>query len=141
MSLSVLAIAAMKNQLLAGLSAVALALLSAGCVSTVDGHMTGGVPFTKDRIESRYERPLAQLVTAAKEVLKRNGQLIGDNTVNQSLEAKVNTRTVWVKFSELPGPPPVTQVVVQARTSMGGPDVDLASEIDKQIALQLAAMR
>jgi hypothetical protein len=32
----------------------------------------------------------------------------------------------------------VTQVIVQARTKAGGADVELAGEIDKQIAIRLA---
>ena len=129
----------MKIKMIASLLLVVAACLISACVSTVDGHMTPGVPFVKDTIESRYERPLPQLMAAAKEVLKRNGQLIGDNTITQTLEAKVNTRSVWVRFAEVDQR--VTKVTVQARSKAGGADIDLASEIDKQIALQLAAAR
>jgi hypothetical protein len=40
-----------------------------------------------------------------------------------------------VKVEEID--PKVTRVIVQVRTKGGGTDIDLASEIDKQIALHL----
>ena len=35
-----------------------LVVLAAGCVSTVSGSKTAGVPFVNDTIEARYERPM-----------------------------------------------------------------------------------
>lgn len=97
--------------------------------------MKAGIPFVKDRIESRYERPVDQIFAAAKEVLKFNGTLYGENTVTKTLEAKIDTRTVWIKVDEVQ--PKISRVVVQARKKGGTSDIDLASEIDKQIALRL----
>ena len=110
-----------------------------GCVSTVDGHMKAGVPLVKDTLESRYERPVAQVVSAARAVLERNGQLLGDNTISNSLHGKVDTHNVWIRVSELD--PKTTQVLVQVRTRKGTGNIDLASELDKQIALHLATAR
>lgn len=110
-----------------------------GCFSTEDGHLKAGVPFAKDKIESLYERPAAQIVAAARDVLKRNGTLDADNTVANTLHAKVDTRHVWVKVEQMDSK--VSRVTVQVRTRAGGGDIDLASEIDKQIALQLAVGR
>ena len=107
-----------------------------GCVSTIDGHMKAGVPFVKDKVESRYQRTIPQLIAAAKVVLARNGALVSDDTINNSVTARVDTRTVWVKVSEVDAN--VSQVTVQARTKAGAADVDLAREVDKQIALHLA---
>ena len=101
----------------------------------MDGRSRAGVPFSKDTKESRYERPAAQIFEAAKEVLKYNGTLTAENTVNNSLEGKVDTRTVWVAVDEVE--PKVTRVRTQARKKGGGGDIDLAAEIDKQIALRL----
>jgi hypothetical protein len=56
--------------------------------------------------------------------------------MRSTLEASVNTRTVWVKVE--PADQQTTRVVVQARTKSGGTDLELASEIDKQIAIRLA---
>jgi hypothetical protein len=113
------------------------AVLVSGCVSTVDGQMRAGLPFVKDSLVSRYERPPAQIVSAARIVINRNGQLTGDNIVNNTLVGRIDTRTVWVQVTPLDER--VTQVVTQVRTKGGRSDLDLASEIDKQIAVQLAA--
>jgi len=121
----------MKKNALVLSAAVCLAALLSGCVGTVDGRSHMGMPMTKDTIESRYERPVDQIFNAAKDVLKLNGTLSTENTINHSLEAKIDTRTVWVQVEEVE--PKVSRVRVQARTKAGGGDIDLASEIDKQI--------
>jgi hypothetical protein len=69
-------------------------------------------------------------------VLELNGTLTGENRINNSLEAKVDTRTVIVRVDE--AEPGVSRVVVAARKKSGAADLDLASEIEKQIALKLA---
>jgi hypothetical protein len=107
------------------------ACLLSACVTTVDGRSRPGMPMAKDTIESRYERPTDQIFAAAKDVLKFNGTLVSENTINNSVEAKVDTRTVWVAVDEIE--PKITRVRVQARTKGGRGDIDLASEIDKQI--------
>ena len=122
-----------------------LAILAAGCVGTVGGGKTAGVPFIKDRIESRYQRPLDQVFQAAKEVIQYNGALVNEktlygqtNSVNglaKSIEGKVNQRNVWVRVLQVD--PKITDVTVQTRTPNGGSDIDLAAELDKQIALKL----
>ena len=128
------------KKLLFGLFAV-LALVGTGCITTVDGHKSAGVPFRKDKIVSRYQLPLDQIFNAAKEVLAGEkgglGVLQAENRVNNSLVAKVNTRMVYVKVSEVE--PNINEIVVQVRTDAGWSDVDWAAEIDKQIALRLQA--
>jgi len=126
----------MKKNFLAFALAGCAAVTFSGCYSTADGHMKAGVPFAKDTLESRYERPVPQIFAAAKDVLAFNGTLVSENSVNNSLEARVDTRRVWVKVDEVE--PKVSRVIVQARRKGGGKDIDLASEIDKQIALRLA---
>ena len=125
----------MKNKFLTLLALAAVAVFVSGCVATVDGHTRAAVPFMKDKIASRYQRPVAQIFAAAKKVLEDNGKLNSVDTLNNSLIAKVDTRTVWIKVKEVD--PTVSEVLVQVRKRNGGTDIDLASEIDKQIALQL----
>jgi hypothetical protein len=129
----------MKKMFFGLLGAAVIAVGSTGCVSTVDGHKTAGVPFRKDRIVSRYQLSVEQVFTAAKEVLASEkgglGVLQSENRVNNSLVAKVNTRFVYVKVNEIE--PTITEIVVQVRTDAGWSDVDWAAEIDKQIALRL----
>jgi len=125
----------MKLKVFRWLAAGCLLTALSGCVSTVDGRSRAGLPFSKDTIESRYERPVAQIFEAAKEVLSHNGTLTGENRINNSVEGRVDTRTVWVAVDEVE--PKVSRVRVQARKKGGGGDIDLAAEIDKQIALKL----
>lgn len=107
-----------------------------GCIGTQDGHSVAGVPFTKDRITSRYARPVSQLVAVTRTVLNRNGKLLLDNAVNNTFEAKVNQHTVWVKIIDIDGK--TTEVIVQARGHLAG-DVDTAAEISTQIGMMLVA--
>jgi hypothetical protein len=121
---------------------ITFALLSAfvlltGCVSTVDGHKKFGVPLTKDTIESRYERPKTTMINAAKAVLGSLGTITAQDIINNVVTAKVDDRTVWVRVFEVE--PRLSTILVQARSTAGTADVDLASEVDKQIALYLAS--
>jgi hypothetical protein len=120
--------------------AVACALLTLltatpGCYRTLDNRSRTGLPFSKDKISGQYERSLEQVQTAARSVLQYNGTLASDDIVNHVMVGRVDTRTVYVSLTALE--PNVTGVTVQARTKNGGPDVDLAAEIEKQIALNL----
>ncbi len=127
----------MKMKVLVLLSALTLPLFFTGCVRTVDGHMKAGVPMSKDKIVSRYERTVPQIISAARVVLAHNGQIQVDDTASNTLQARVNDRFVWVSATQVPETPQITEVVVQVRAKVAG-DVDLASEISKQIAIQLA---
>ncbi|MCX6922807.1 MAG: DUF3568 family protein [Verrucomicrobia bacterium] len=110
--------------------------LFSGCVSTLDGRHEAGVPFVRDTVESRYERSFDQVYKAAKDTLTFNGILTVENVVNSTLEAKVNTRTVWMAVEKVT--PTVTRVAMQVRTKAGGTDKELAHDLDKQIAIRLA---
>ncbi len=129
----------MKIKISVLLLITALGALLTGCVETVDGHSQAGVPFLKDTIEGNYERSVPQIMAAAKAVIKFNGQLTSENTINNSVEGKINQCTVFVRVDEVDTVKPISRVLVQARTRSGGRNIDLAAEIDKQIALQLAA--
>jgi outer membrane murein-binding lipoprotein Lpp len=124
------------------LLAVVAGVVLAGCVSTVNDRKTAAVPFVKDKVEARYERPVAHVHEAAKQVLMFNGTLLRDSSLLSqtnttfALEGKVNNRTVWVRVEGVE--PRLTMVQVQARTKAGTTDLDLVHEIDKQIALRLA---
>jgi hypothetical protein len=115
---------------------IAAGILS-GCYSTPEGKMRAGVPFVKDNFEGRYQRPVPVIFAAARQVLELNGTVTGENRISNTLEAKVDNRTVMVKVDEVE--PGVSRVIVAARKKGGSADLDLASEIEKQIALKLAA--
>jgi hypothetical protein len=122
-----------------------LAILAAGCVNTVTGKKTAGVPFLKDKIEARYERPQDVVFKAAKEVITANGAIVSETTLpNQTnsvngiakvVEGTINKCAVWVRVEQVDFK--ISAVTVQTRTSAGGADIDLAAEVDKQIALRL----
>jgi hypothetical protein len=131
----------MKTKLLAALFGVLLA--TAGCVSTVTGGKTAGVPFVKDTFEGAYKLPPDVIFAAAKEVIREDGVLTKEGTnYGQTNEAKVvqgrvNQCTVWVRI--VPMDSQVTSIAVQTRTNGGGSDINLAHQIDKEIAVKLAS--
>jgi len=130
---------AMKTKIFAVLFGTIL--IGAGCVSTVNERSSPGVPFVKDKVEGRYERTVDQVFNASKQVLSTNGVLVREGTLfNQTnavktVEGKVNQRSVWIRIEGVE--PKVTAVIVQTRTPGGAADLDLAHEIEKQIALRL----
>ncbi len=116
-----------------------MAALATGCYTTESGSKKFGMPFADDTIESRYQRSVAQVFTASKEVLAFNGTLTGENTIDNTLQAKVDNKTVWVRVDEIETG--VARSFVQVRGSAGGADINLAAELDKQIALKLTQTR
>ena len=123
------------KKLLAVIAVALGATLGAGCYKSQEGTYKAGVPFAKDTIEGRYERPVEQVYTAARAVLEFNGALTGDNATSHVLTGNVNGRKLWVRVDEVE--PRITRVLVQARRSGGRGDIDLAAEINTQIALRL----
>jgi len=115
----------------------------AGCVRTVNDRHTAAVPFTKDRFESRYQRPPDQVYAAALEVVKVNGTISRESIINpgtnqvHTFEAKINQRNVWVRVQAVDSS--VTSVTVQVRTGGGGSDLDLTQQLQTEIALKLAS--
>lgn len=130
----------MNTKLLAALLAVAT-LLGAGCVRNVSGGRTAGVPFVKDKIEGRYQRSVDEVFNAAKAVVAARGILNNESILHsetnqvKTLTGRVDQRTVYVRVE--PVEPKVTSVVVQTRIPGGGTDLDLAHQLEKQIALRL----
>ena len=124
------------NDLAVGSILLVSLFCSTGCVKSLDGRTHFGVP-VKDYVEARYERTPLEIWQAAKDVLSYNGTLYSEDTLKSTLEASVNQRTVWVQVTQLDAK--VTQVKIQARSKIGGTDVELAGEIDKQIAIRLAS--
>ena len=125
------------------LSLVITLVIATGCVNTQSGRKAAAVPFVKDSVEGRYERPVAQVYSAAKEVVIANGTLQNEvtqhgtnNAVVLAIEGRVQDRKVFIGVKEVT--PQVTSVTVQVRTSSGGRDLDVAHELEKQIALKLA---
>ena len=128
----------MKKKLIMLPLIAGLAAALAGCVDTVDGRSETGVPWVPDKANARYaNRSLPQVLDAAKVVLRRDGALTAENTLNNSLEARVNQRIVFVKVTEEDPVKPITDLTVQVRTKYGGTDRELAHQLEKEIALEL----
>ncbi|HSU55223.1 MAG TPA: DUF3568 family protein [Candidatus Dormibacteraeota bacterium] len=131
----------MKTKIFVVLAATMM--LALGCVRTQDKRTKFGMPIVKDSIVSRYERDVQQVYQAAKAVIEADGALANETIMHgqgnalQVVEGKVNQRGVWVKVESLDAK--TTQVTVQTRTPGGGTDIDLAAQIDKEIALKLAS--
>ena len=130
----------MKTKIFAAI--VGITIVTAGCVSTVTDTHTAAVPLQRDRVEGRYQRPVDQVYQASVQVIQNNGVVITEfiphdttNTV-RSLRGKANQCDVWLRVEAVD--PQVTQVTVEARTKWGGSNIDLAHELEKEIALQLA---
>lgn len=130
----------MKKIIFAAL--VGIVIVATGCVKTVSGTHSPALTWSKDKVEGRYQRSVDQVYQASVAVIQHNGVIITEyiphdttNTV-RSLQGKVNDRNVWVSVAAVD--PTITQVTVQARSSMGISDIALTHELEKEIALQLA---
>ena len=134
----------LNSKLIFGIiGAAVVGLIGAGCVSTVAGGKTPGI-HVKDAVEGNYERPVDQVFDAAKDVIKFNGTIVKesilhDTNVVKTVEGKVNQCNVWVRVEQVD--PKVTSVKVQTRTPGGGTDIDLAHQVEKEIALKLVSSR
>ena len=118
-------------------------VLVSGCVSTVNDRHAFALSPGNDKFEGRYQRTPEQVYAAAVEVIKFNGTITRETTINpgpgqvRAIEGKVSERSVWVSVQAVD--PTVTSVTVQVRTSGGGTDLTLTQELQKQIAIKLAA--
>ena len=130
----------MKTKIFAVL--VGIAIVTAGCVKTVSDTHTATVSFGKDSVEGRYPRSLDQVYRAAVTVVNNNGAVVTEfiphDTTNsvRSLQGKVDQSDVWVRVEVVD--PRITSIIVEARTKWGNKDIDLAHELEKEVALQLA---
>jgi predicted small secreted protein len=131
----------MKMKLFAVFAAfVGAIIFVTGCVNTVAGPKVGGVPFIKDKVQGRYERPADEVFAAAKAVISANGVLASEGLLHGTNDVhvatgRVNQRRVWISVEQID--PKVSEVTVQTRTSGGGSDIDLAHDLEKQVALKL----
>ena len=133
-------VAVMRFKFLIALAGVAL--VTGGCVKTVSDTHHVAISWSRDRVPGRYNRSVDQVYQAAFAVISRNGvvvqEFIPHETSNnaRSLQGKVDQCDVWVLVSS-EDDPKVTSVVVQARTKWGASNLNLAHELEKEIALQL----
>ena len=122
-----------------------LVLVTGGCVKTVsDTHQASIWPVGKDKVQGRYERSLEQVYRAAFTVVNNNGVVVReyiphDTSGNvRSLQGKVDQCDVWISVAS-EDDPKITSAVVQVLTKWGTANIELASQLQTQIALQLQA--
>ena len=130
----------MKWILFAALAGVVLS--TGGCVKTEVDTYTFAPWFGKDRVQGRYPRSADEVYRAAFTVLGRKGVVVQeyiphgtDNSV-RSVYGKVGENKVWISVAAEQDPK-VASIVVEARTKMGGTNIELAHELEKDVALQL----
>ena len=130
----------MKTKIFAALAGIAI--ITTGCVSTVSDTQTMGMPFGRDSVAGRYQRPMDQVYRAAIQVINNDGTLLTEyiphdttNTV-RAFMGRVNQNKVWMRVEAVD--PQITQITVEARTKAGLQDLDMAHELEKEVALQLA---
>jgi hypothetical protein len=131
----------MKTKLLFALLGAGALVVASGCVSKVSGGHALGMPLGKDAVTGTYKRPVEQVYNAAVQVIKDNGVLVRESIVHgtnevKTIEGKINQRNVWMKVHAVDVQ--LTTVAVQVRTQSGGSDIDLAHELDKEIAVKLS---
>ena len=114
---------------------ILLLTLTNGCNNVPGKGSRFGVPFIKNSFVSRYERSPDQVREAALKVLATQGQLTMNDTVNSQIAARVDNRDVVIHVQAIEAG--ITEVKTWVRNKWGGTDLNLAREIDKQIALQL----
>ncbi len=130
----------MKKIIFAAL--VGTAIITGGCVKTVSDTHAPAMWFGKDRVPGRYERSIDQVYRAAFTVVGNNGVIVQEyiphDTSNnvRSLQGKVNDCDVWVRVAS-EDDPKITSIIVEARTKWGNSNIELAHELEKEIALQL----
>ncbi len=102
-----------------------------------------GNPVGRDAVAGRYQRPVDEVYRAAIQVINNDGTLLTEyiphdttNTV-RAFVGRVNQNKVWMRV-EAGGIPQLTQITVEARTKWGNQDLDMAHELEKEVALQLA---
>lgn len=131
------------NKMILAVFAGAAVIVATGCESTVSDTHTFAVSWNTDMVSGRYARPMDEVYRTSMDVIQHNGVVLNEyiphDTTNEvrSIYGKVNDQKVWVRVEAVDAK--TTQVDVQARTKWGTTDVDLVHELEKEIALQLAA--
>ena len=119
----------------------AAALCAAGCVRTVTDQNPGSMPAYRDRIETKYEQPAQKVYEAAKRAINSFGNITREGTLtggaNQifTLEGSINQKRVWLRVEAVK--PAASVVTIQIRAAVGGTDLTLARDLEKQIAFEL----
>lgn len=134
-------VADMKKKIFAVLAGAVV--VATGCVHTVSDTSTFAVDYGQDSVAGRYNRPFDEVYQASVKVIRTDGAVITEYVPHEytnnvrSVEGRINDRKVWVRVAEIDTR--ISQVDVEARTKWGGTDIELVHQVEKEIALELAA--
>jgi hypothetical protein len=129
----------MKKMILAVAALAGLA--AAGCVSTVNDEHSFAIWPQRDQFEQLYPRTIDQVYAASYNVVSRDGALVSEFTPHDStnvvraLEGRVNNSKVFIRVEA--ASPVTADLKVQARTSHGTADIELAHQLSTEIAIEL----
>jgi len=132
----------MKTKIFVALAALTLA--AAGCITTVSDTSVAGNPVGRDAVSGGYQRSLDDVYAAAVKVINTDGTLVMEyiphDTTNtaRAFKGRVSDNTVWMRVQTVTVEPPLTELTVEARTKWGNQDLDMAHELEKEVALLLA---
>ena len=118
-----------------------VALFVAGCVGTVTQDKPGNLPAYRDRVENRFNRPANQVFEAAKRAFNSYGTITRESISppgpNQLcfIEGTMNQYGVWIRIEGISAS--ATKMIVQVRAPMGGTNLEMANELEKQTAVEL----
>jgi alkylated DNA nucleotide flippase Atl1 len=130
----------MKTKFFAALAVIAI--VTAGCITTVSDTNVAGNPIGRDSVGGVYKRSLDEVYRAAIKVINADGTLqteyIPHDTTNtaRAFMGQINQNKVWVRVIAVD--PQTSEIEVEARTKWGNQNLDLAHEFEKEVALQLA---
>jgi len=117
-----------------------LAIIATGCFSTVTDTKKAGMPLVQDQVEGRYPRSMDQVYQAAvhsSKTMERSSRNSFRTTPPMSCARCRQSERVQRLVARRSGGSRYHAVVVQARTKWGNSDIELAHQVEKEIALQL----
>jgi hypothetical protein len=118
------------------------ALCLAGCVNTVTQDNPGKPPAYRDRIEAQYKQPAQKVFEAAKRAFTSFGNITRESASVSSaaqlcyIEGAINQDRVYIRIEGIS--PSSTKMIVQVRAPMGGTNLQMANEIQRQTEVELA---
>jgi hypothetical protein len=124
------------NIILAG-----LALGLTGCVSKVTQDNPDRPPAYRDRIEAQYQQPAQKVFEAAKRAFNRFGNITVESSSVSSavqmcfIEGTINQDKVYIRIEGTSSS--AAKMIVQIRAPMGGTNLQVANELQKQTELEL----
>lgn len=127
-----IAFRSMKLRIFLGSILAVCTLWLTGCVGTLDGRHEVGWPLNDDTLISLYERTPKECWTASRDVLAHDGQIVAEDFQRNTIEAAKANKTIYVRIE--PVDLKVTRVTIQVR----GADMELAAQIQTEIAVRLA---